>query len=371
MAQELVDIDPDEVAIVKRGAIGRRFSLMKSADDKITLAKAVAAALDAPVDDEASFIDSLRKSGVSEDAQEGIVAAARLLKAFSGDLPSPIDVTSILKAKDKTETPEQIAKALEQIASRDELVVAIAKHGDKPADVIKEQLIARATALEATDALPDAWGVAKSAPSKKESDMGNSAPVPVRKADGTWDLSGVEDDAQRAFYATFLKSLDDAHDENKKLGVRLEKSETRAGELEGKLTEKELVTKAQTDFSHIAKAEELTPILKAAKEHFDDATFEQLEKVLKAADARIETGDLFAELGRSADPAIKAAIRKGEVVDSGGDAWAKIEELAKAVVEKSGDEPLSQEQAIDRVLKTAEGRALYADYLAESRGGVV
>lgn len=369
MAQELVDIDPDEVAIVKRGAIGRRFSLMKSADDKLTLAKAVAEALDAPTDNEASFIDSLRKSGVSDDAQEGLVAAARLLKAFSGDLT--IDVASMLKAKDKTETPEQIAKALEQLASRDELVVAIAKHGDKPAGVIKEQLIARASALEATDALPDAWGVKKSAPSTKESGMGNSAPVPVRKADGTWDLSGVEDDAQRSFYATFLKSLDDAHDESKKLAGRLEKSETRATELEGKLTEKELVAKAEADFSHIAKADELTPILKAAKEHFDDETFEKLEKVLKAADARIETGDLFAELGRSADPAIKAAIRKGEVVDSGGDAWAKIEELAKAIVEKSGDEPLSKEQAIDRVLKTAEGRALYADYLAESRGGVV
>lgn len=370
MGQELVDIDPDEVAIVKRGAIGRRFSLMKSADDKITLAKAVAAALDAPVDDEASFIDSLRKSGVSEDAQEGIVAAARLLKAFSSDLPSPIDVTSMLK-KEKVDTPEQIAKALEALASRDELVVAIAKHGDKPADVIKEQLIARATALEATDALPDAWGVKKSAPSKKENDMGNSAPVPVRKADGTWDLSGVEDETQRSFYATVLKSLDDAHDENKKLGDRLEKSETRAVDLEGKLTEKELVAKAESDFSHIAKAEELTPILRAAKEHFDDATFEKLEKVLKTADARIETGDLFAELGRSADPVIKAAIRKGEAIDSGGDAWEKIEELAKAIVEKSGDEPLSKEQAIDRVLKTAEGRALYAEYLAESRGGVV
>lgn len=43
--------------------------------------------------------------------------------------------------------------------------------------------------------------------------------------------------------------------------------------------------------------------------------------------------------------------------------FAKIEELAKGLVEKS-DGSMSEAQAIDRVLKTREGAELYASYMA-------
>ena len=357
MGQELTDIDPDEVAIVKRGAIGRAFSIFKSADDKIELAKAVADALNDPIDGEASFLDAIRKSGADEDAQEAIVAAARLLKAFDADLPEAmrIDFSAIAKAK----TPEP-----GDIGTRADLEKAVAAFdGD---DAAKQQLIAKATELDATDALPKDW-ISKSNPTDKEPVMADGLSVPVRKEDGTWDTSGVEDPAARAFYDTVLKSLDDTKAANDKLSERVEKAEGENADLKAQLVERDLVAKAETEFSHVAKAEELTPILKAAKEAFDAETFEKLEDVLKAANAKIETGDLFKEIRDT--PAVKDALAKSAALAPAGDAWAKIEELAKNVIEKA-DGPLTQEQAVDRVLKSEEGRELYAQYLVESHGGV-
>jgi hypothetical protein len=73
--------------------------------------------------------------------------------------------------------------------------------------------------------------------------------------------------------------------------------------------------------------------------------------------AQVETGDLFKELGRTALP----------TEDGGGEsAWAQIEKAADAIVEKSSDVELTREQAIDRVLKTAEGAKLYARYQADT-----
>lgn len=358
MGQELTDIDPDEVAIVRRGSIGRRFSFMKSADDKLELAKSVADALSDPFEGEASLVDALRKSGVDEDAQEGLIAAARILKGFAGDLPDSfnVDFAALLKAK------KEVAPA--DIASRADLEKAVAAFAGDATQ--KAALIAKADELDATDALPKDW-ISKD-DRTKELKMGAGLSVPVRKEDGTWDTSGVADADTRAFYDTILKALDDSGAANVKLTERVEKAEKRSVELEGQLTDRELIAKAETDFKNVAKAEELTPILKAAKASFDDETYAQLEELLKSADARIETGDLFAEIREK--PAVKDALQKQAALESGsGDAWAEIERLAKSVVEKSDDE-ISEAQAVDRVLKTSEGRELYARYLVETSGGV-
>jgi hypothetical protein len=199
----------------------------------------------------------------------------------------------------------------------------------------------------------------------KEHGMGDSPTTPVLKEDGTWDVSGVEDPATRSFYDSVLKSLDNAKAEGESLRESVKKAEERASDLEDKLLEKEIVAKAEGEFSHIAKADELVPVLKAAKESMDAEAFEKLSEILKAASAKIETGALFAELGRSADPVIKDAIARGEnFASGGGDAWDQIVEKANAMVLKDGDE-LSEEQRIDKFLKTAEGKRLYADYNAE------
>jgi len=109
MAQELFDIDPDEVSPVRRGAIRKRFNILKSDDGKVTLAKSLVDALAEPFEDEGALVDTLRKSGVSEDGQEAAVAAARLLKGFEDELPDGLrlDVGAVVKAASEQHTPPE------------------------------------------------------------------------------------------------------------------------------------------------------------------------------------------------------------------------------------------------------------------------
>ncbi len=74
-------------------------------------------------------------------------------------------------------------------------------------------------------------------------------------------------------------------------------------------------------------------------------TYTELVRVLKAADAAVEKGGLFDELGSGAE-------------DSGGSAYGKLEALAKKMVETDSD--LTFEAAFTKVLD--EHPALYREY---------
>lgn len=122
-----------------------------------------------------------------------------------------------------------------------------------------------------------------------------------------------------------------------------------------------LVQKA-SDFKFVAPTDDLTLVLKEAGGMSDEAR-DALERVLSGANERIEKSGLFEELGRT----------HGEQKESPGDAWSQIEKAAEGIVEKSGEEAISKEQAIDRFLQTGEGKRLYRQYLAEhpvQSGGV-
>jgi hypothetical protein len=54
---------------------------------------------------------------------------------------------------------------------------------------------------------------------------------------------------------------------------------------------------------------------------------------------------------------------------SDSDAWGKLEELAKGVVEKAAGD-LSEAQAMAKILKTAEGAKLYTAYLGDYAQGL-
>jgi len=66
----------------------------------------------------------------------------------------------------------------------------------------------------------------------------------------------------------------------------------------------------------------------------------------------------FAYVANNATP---RALRESPIEKSDIDPWQRIEELAQGLVEKS-DEPLTEHAAIDRVLKTDEGKQLYRRY---------
>lgn len=115
---------------------------------------------------------------------------------------------------------------------------------------------------------------------------------------------------------------------------------------------RDFITKAATDFGSLPGviAVEFGPVLKAMHDA-DSKLAESLEKVLKAASDAIKAGELLRQAGMPSTGV------------SGG-AWDEIKKLAAGVVQKA-EKPMTEATAIDLVLKSGEGKALYQKYLAE------
>jgi hypothetical protein len=182
-----------------------------------------------------------------------------------------------------------------------------------------------------------------------------AVPVPIKKDDGTWDLSGVPAES-RPFFETVLKAQDDLADERDALKERVQKAEEDVTKERDQRVNREFIAKAE-GFGHIAKADELGPVLKEIADAISEESFEILEKALAGAEERIAKGNLFEEMGRSGHT-------DGE---SGGDAWSQIEKAASDLVEKS-DAGMTQADAITKVMETPVGAELYNRYLAENAG---
>lgn len=174
--------------------------------------------------------------------------------------------------------------------------------------------------------------------------------VPIQKEDGSWDLSGVPEDA-RPFYTAMITKADET-------AVALEKAEGELAETREQLRTAEIIAKAETEFQNVGARDDIVEVLKSASEKLSPEAYEKLVTVLSAANERISTGDLFKEAGVT-----------GGIDGSDTDAWAKIEKAADDLVEKASD-GLSQAQAIERVLRTPEGAALYSAYVRETGMGV-
>lgn len=190
--------------------------------------------------------------------------------------------------------------------------------------------------------------------SKSDSEQEKGARVdshtgPVQKEDGTWDFSGVPAE-NRAYLEAVQKQAEETASALESAKAEIKKADERASELESKLRTKELVQKAEDEFGKVGPAEDVAEILKAA-EGFDEATREKLEKILKAANAKIEAGDLFSELGT-------------KFSGSKGSTGAYAEAVAKAdeMVQKGDSD--NRATAMGKVWETNPG--LYERYLAEN-----
>jgi hypothetical protein len=114
--------------------------------------------------------------------------------------------------------------------------------------------------------------------------------------------------------------------------------------MERERKEAEYIAKAR-EFSNLGKADELGALLLAASEAFTTEQYQTLERLLKAANAQVEKGDLFAQFSRpDAD--------SGDVLD-------RINVLAKAKVEAG--EAKTLEIAKQMVLR--ENRELQSEYI--------
>jgi hypothetical protein len=161
------------------------------------------------------------------------------------------------------------------------------------------------------------------------------------KEDGTWDLSGVPAET-KPFYEAVLKQAAEVASELENAKAEIKKADEKANELEDKLKTKELVQKAEQEYGLVGPAQDVAEVLKAA-ESFDDATREKLETILKAANAKIETGDLFSELGtkfQGGKPAPSSAeaeaIAKADELVSKGDADSREVAMGKVWLDNPG-----------------------------------
>jgi hypothetical protein len=377
-------VDGDEVSVVRRAANKRRFLLLKGDDQ---LDSELDDILEVPWEREGALLDEIRKDGIMDETVErAVVAAVRLLKGVEGEF-SPELVEKLgteLYGRNNPKLNSTSVKSPTELfgdedADEDDSYGS-ASGADKDGSGSGTDLEGTASApkvaqdSDGNDAEPDddaddskgkkkkklPFGGRKAKPFSKaetDSDSGDVAnevetneggtvevQVPVRKEDGTWDLSGVPVES-RPFFEEIISKADKTESELAETREELAKSQD-------DLRHRDMIQKAAS-YSHVAPTDDLAPILKEASEKFDPETFEKLEALLSGAEERVAKGGLFTEMGR-------ASLNDGETKEG---PWAQIEKMASDLVEKSGE--LSQEQALDRVLKTAEGARLYERYQAE------
>jgi len=259
---------------------------------------------------------------------------------------------------------------------------------------IKAHIMSRAKALGATSMLPDTWMVSKDDLTPEETmsllkriakafgkkpmdyspdDGDDKEPdddpddtddesvekggtvethaVPIQKEDGSWDLTGVPESARPYYELTISKAAEREE--------RIAKAEEQVATLTDELRTKEIIAKAETEFQNVGAQDDVVSILREAGSKLSPEGYEKLVGVLSGASEKIKKGDLFAEMGST----------YGANGADGIDSFAKIEKAASMLVEKS-DTGMTKEQAIEAVLKTSEGQALYSAYMAETGLGV-
>jgi hypothetical protein len=318
---ELSDVDPDEVSPVARGANLKRFALLKEAGGTMQLSKELEDAVSVAHPNEGAMVDALRKGGVSETAQDAAVLMARLSKAFEDELPEAMEANVDAVVKGLPAKPPPVpAKLVQKAAPAGNIDFA---------ELLRLASVARGSGSVEGE---DAW-----------SKIEKAAAAIVEKS--TVGLS-------RAQAVTLV------------LKQRPELYTAYIDERDGRRGMPAKVEKAAGALAKIEQA--------AQREMARDRTLSHAQAVARSLsrDPRLYS-DYLAEANGDGQPDDDAAEDDRPTATGStaarsplGDAWSKIEKAAAAIVEKSGDTPLSEAQAVARVLR--EQPALYSDYLAEA-----
>lgn len=149
------------------------------------------------------------------------------------------------------------------------------------------------------------------------------------------------------------EQIEKAHRENVELRKELVDLQKKFADAENARITKEFIEEARQYDCLAISPEEFGPILKSVKESAPKA-YEKLCTVLKAANEAVKTSEVMKTQG-------------SDTKIAGGSAWDKIEKMAEELIKKSTN-PMSKDKAVDMVLKTSEGKALYNQYEMEIGG---
>lgn len=315
---QLTNVDVEWVSLVDRAAVRdpveqsepNRFLIWKRDSSqgghpmsKIT--KELIDQLGDAVEKEDALPALVEKADNAEEIGLALQGAARLLAANKSDL-TPEILAEVAKAAG-LELPEVEAQKVEAKTAA-ELVEAL-KSTDVAEEVVKEVEGALAKAAEKAELekadLPAAVKEALAKAEAKEADA-------LRKAE----------EAER---------------------IAKEERDTRLN--------REFVVKAEDFKSLSIEPAKFGPILKSAADKLEKADYEELERVLKAAEEQVAKGALFDELGAAGSRSASGAYEE---------ATKKAEEIRKA------DSSLSPEQALEKAFEADP--ELQTRYLAEMRG---
>jgi hypothetical protein len=299
----LTDLDTLGVSLVRRGANKRRVALTKSEEGMKDAEEILKAVLEMETDDE-DKIEEVFKA-LSPKGVNAVKGAMRLLNAF------------------KEELPKDVMSGLSKLAGFAAPAKAEGEGYDFP-------------------------------PKKKQENAEEEDEAKMKKT-----LENVPEELRDT-----LQELWKSHDEG--LQEQIKKSEERADKAETQVTElaktvtilrddalrKEMIEKAENSYGALGSPEEIGGLLKDLHGAGGELA-EKIEKLLGQANERVAKSALLDELGRSGG---------GETAHN---AWDKIEKAAKSIVEKS-EEPLSQAEAVDMVIRKQP--ELYNEYLAEKEG---
>jgi hypothetical protein len=291
MANRLTDLDVAEVSLVRKPANKRAFliykqleggeSLMADLNGKIleTLARDFPAELEEKI---------TMQNELDEEAREVVKNVVQLLRAYKQELPE--DILETVAELAELKLPEPVVDQDEPPKEEEEKVEIMA-----------------------------------------------GFPRPVKKADGSYDLSNVPKE-QRAIIEALWKQA--------------ERSEMLAKELreeKQRRIKKEFEERAREFENLPISAEELGQILQVFHAKAKDE-FEKIEGLLRAVNEALGQSELFKEMGSSFNgPA--------------GGAWSKVEKMAESLIQK--DVSLTKEKAVALVLE--RNPDLYKQYLAEQQ----
>lgn len=189
------------------------------------------------------------------------------------------------------------------------------------------------------EVIEDVKDDAKKEEKKEETKVEKKEEIKVESSEDLIEAINKMEDLPEGFKSVVQKMMD----ENKELKEKIEKAERER-------IRKEFVEKAK-EFENLAvEPEEFGITLMEISEKAPKA-YEEITKVLKAADNSLKNAGLFAEIGSEA--------RDEGVMD----AWSKIEKAAEEVSKK---ENITLAEAVKMVLE--ERPELYREYMDE-RGG--
>lgn len=308
----LSDLMTSELTVTKRGANDRRYALTKRLNMDPKLVEVLKALATTPVDGEDAVVETLKADGLEGEKLDAALLTLRMQKGMK-DLVA------------------------------DETFAAVSKAAGYVAKAVAPEEGVRSDKTEATAGKPDPKAKQKDTLGKAE--MTEDEDMTVEKSLNLADL----DAETRGKVENVFKS-------HAAMEERTAQLEAVVKSLQDEKRTAEFVAKADSNFRHLPMAApELGNMLKSAHDVSPDFAT-GFEGLLGRMNEMVQQSSMMTTMG---------SVSKN---NGAGGAMEKIATLADGIVQKSltDGKSMSKAQAMDLVMKTDEGRALYQEYLADN-----